>query len=556
MGQQPHKTAIEPGLSRQTSAFAEALSHAVLLIDPEGRLKYANRAAHSLLNIDESVQGEDLYSKLGISPEDIYAIHKVGNSLPDSESFPKSIKTAVVSKLSKVVGVDAKISLLPEGFEGQWMVMVQLETDKIISVPTLESNRRKTAARDAYVQRSQRLPATLGDAHEQILLLEKEMNRWKFATEGNNTGIWEWNTVNNQLNFSSICSQHLGFTRDIDVQKPEDWEQYIFPEDLPRVHAIWQSLVAGKTEHYSTEYRVRHARGNYIWIHDRGRTVEKTPEGRAFLIQGTHEEVHEKVLQRNALSAIANKLKGENQLLANDNDALSVSNKSLANYAYVASHDLQAPLRKIHQFIDLFSTKYRPLVDETGQKYISTIQRTADQMRVLIDDLLAYSRLQVDKDDVEMVDLNHIVTGLMDDFTSQYSDLEIELEGILPIIEANKSQMFQLFQNLIGNGIKYNRNEKKLIKIDAKSGESGVVIKVTDNGIGIAKEDQDRIFDLFVRLHGKNEFSGSGMGLAITKRVIDNINGSISVESEPGKGSSFYILFPVSVVRNIGFAKQ
>jgi signal transduction histidine kinase len=229
---------------------------------------------------------------------------------------------------------------------------------------------------------------------------------------------------------------------------------------------------------------------------------------------------------------------------------LSESNRDLQEFAYVASHDLQEPLRKILAFSDRLGSRLGDDLDDTARDYIDRLRNAATRMQKLIDDLLVFSRVQTQGDAHQRADLDEIVRSVV-------GDLEIAIEesgttvsvGTLPTIEADPSQMRQLFQNLIGNAMKFRQDGvKPMIAVagGVEDSEEGpvCVITVADNGIGFAPEHAEKIFTVFQRLHGRGEYEGSGIGLAVTRRVAERHGGTIQATGRPGHGATFVIRIP------------
>jgi len=221
---------------------------------------------------------------------------------------------------------------------------------------------------------------------------------------------------------------------------------------------------------------------------------------------------------------------------------LAVSNAELEQFAYVASHDLQEPLRMITSFLTQLEKKYGDIVDEKGKKYIAFAVDGAKRMRQIILDLLEFSRVGRTEDSLEELDLNELVKEIQILFRKQMEEKKaIICSDELPVIKAYKAQLRQVFQNLVSNALKYTREDISCkIQITATELNTHWQFAVADNGIGIDSEYFGKIFIIFQRLHNKDEFSGTGMGLAVTKKIIENLEGKIWVESEEGKGSTFY----------------
>lgn len=229
---------------------------------------------------------------------------------------------------------------------------------------------------------------------------------------------------------------------------------------------------------------------------------------------------------------------------------LAESNRDLQEFAYVASHDLQEPLRKILAFSDRLGSRLGDDLDDTARDYFERLRNAATRMQKLIDDLLVYSRVQTQGNTHQRADLAEIVRSVV-------GDLEIAIEesgttvsvGDLPAIEADPSQMRQLFQNLIGNAMKFRKDGVAPMIAVAGGVEDtaeGPVCQITvaDNGIGFEPEHAEKIFTVFQRLHGRGEYEGSGIGLAVTRRVAERHGGTIRATGRPGHGATFVIRIP------------
>ena len=236
------------------------------------------------------------------------------------------------------------------------------------------------------------------------------------------------------------------------------------------------------------------------------------------------------------------RLKGLNEDLQKQAKKLVISNEELERFAYVASHDLQEPLRMITSFLTQLEKKYGDIIDEKGKQYIGFAVDGAKRMRQIILDLLEFSRVGRTEDQHETVDLNELVKEIRILFRKNIEEKNaIIAADELPVIHAYQSPLRQVFQNLVSNALKYSRvNVPVQIHISVKELDDHWQFAVKDNGLGIAGEYFDKIFIIFQRLHNKDEFSGTGMGLAITKKIIESHDGKIWVESEEGIGSTFF----------------
>ena len=235
------------------------------------------------------------------------------------------------------------------------------------------------------------------------------------------------------------------------------------------------------------------------------------------------------------------KLYQANHSLREKTKELSVSNAELEQFAFVASHDLQEPLRMITGFLSLIEKKYDSVLDEKGKEYIRFATDGAMRMRKIILDLLEFSRvgsLDLKRDEIKMNQLLEEVLALNNKLITE-NNAQIEIFD-LPVVMAVQSSMRQLFQNLINNAIKYKKKDARPeIIISSSEDEHYWYFNIQDNGIGIHQEYTEKIFNIFQRLHSKDEYSGTGIGLAICKKIVEDHGGEITVESEEGKGSTF-----------------
>lgn len=224
---------------------------------------------------------------------------------------------------------------------------------------------------------------------------------------------------------------------------------------------------------------------------------------------------------------------------------LKTSNSDLENFAYVASHDLQEPLRMVHSFLNLLEKKLKDQLDDTTRQYIHFAVDGAARMKILINDLLQYSRIGSTKEGFTSVDTNLLMNDMLLLLSQPIADEGATIiTNNLPVIKANKTLMNELLLNLVTNALKYRGEQDPEIELGCLAGADRYTFFVKDNGIGISPEFFDRIFIIFKRLHTKETYAGTGIGLALCKRIVETHKGKIWVESEPGNGSTFYFTIP------------
>ncbi|ETX00324.1 MAG: hypothetical protein ETSY1_11665, partial [Candidatus Entotheonella factor] len=240
-------------------------------------------------------------------------------------------------------------------------------------------------------------------------------------------------------------------------------------------------------------------------------------------------------------------------------DDLERNNRELQDFAYVASHDLQEPLRKIQAFGDRLKAKCGETLGEQGQDYLTRMQNAASRMQTLITDLLTFSRVTTQAKAFVPVDLAQVTQEVLSDLEIRIEEVEAQIEiGQLPTIDADPVQMQQLIQNLISNALKFHRPDvSPVITIDAHPSDAALLLTevsseapamcqltVTDNGIGFDEKYLDRIFTVFQRLNGRSAYEGTGIGLAVCRKIVERHRGHITAQSRPDHGATFVVTLP------------
>jgi len=363
--------------------------------------------------------------------------------------------------------------------------------------------------------------------------------RYNLVTKATNDIIWDWDIRNSQIfRTGDGLKNIIDETNSMLSVEHGSWLDRIHPDDLAVVKDKMSQFLYQTNDHFwSDSYRFLKPDGNYAYLYEKGYLTRNEKMDPIRMIGATRD-----ISVQKETEII---LKNLNEKLEKRAEQLVNSNLELERFAYVASHDLQEPLRMVSSFLQLLQKKYETQLDETGNKYIHLAVDGADRMKRLISDLLQFSRVSSAAIALQEVDANEVVEDLKNLFKNNLFESGGVINAAkLPVIMADKTSITQLLQNLIGNAIKYRSEAAPEIWIDCQEYTDEFVFNVKDNGLGIDAKFFEKIFVIFQRLHNKNEYSGTGIGLAICKKIVERFNGKIWVKSEIGKGSTFSFSFP------------
>jgi len=307
-----------------------------------------------------------------------------------------------------------------------------------------------------------------------------------------------------------------------------EYDKKIMDADMPQYHIIEQQ---------------RQTDGYQAWV-DTNKVPLHDMDGNVVGILGSYEDITERKKAEEERERL-------NKELESAVDKLEEANTELKNFVYIASHDLREPLRKITAFGSMLENSLRGKITDDDAENLRFMIEGAARMTSMIEGLLAYSRVSTKGRQSENVDLNEIVEQLRHLELSvllEEKDVTVEIPQPLPVVKVDSSQIRQLMQNFIANGIKYQpAGNKPKITITSKPADNDMVrVEVTDNGIGIAPEYQDSVFAMFKRLHTRDEYEGTGIGLAVCRKIVERHGGQIGIDSEKGQGSTFWFTVPVS----------
>jgi two-component system CheB/CheR fusion protein len=390
--------------------------------------------------------------------------------------------------------------------------------------------------------------------HRQAERLLEEREEW-LRNMANSVPVMLW-VAGTDENITFVNKTWLAFTgRPLIKEVGPGWTEGIHKDDLETVLATYRSSFTEKKP-FSIEYRMKRFDGEYRWILNNGVPTFEA-DGRFSGYSGSCTEVHDKRMLNEELE---NRVRERTQELQEVNINLERSNNDLAQFAYVASHDLQEPLRKIITFSTRLKEQFLDLIPQQGKEYIQKINLSAERMRNLIDDVLNFSRISRFDKKLVKTDLNKVLKDVLSDFDLliQERNAVLNIER-LPVLDAIPLQMNQLFHNLLSNALKFaSRTAAPEVSIKCRTlapedlsnynqlekHSKYYEISVSDNGIGFPQEFADQIFVIFQRLNDKEDYPGTGIGLALCRKIVRNHGGEIVAYSEEGKGTTFNIIIP------------
>jgi PAS domain S-box-containing protein len=367
---------------------------------------------------------------------------------------------------------------------------------------------------------------------DQTRALKESDERLNLALTASGIGTWNWNLVDNTNTWDDHMFPLFGIEPSSFGARREDTLRLVHPDDRADVERA-ASDARRTNEPYAVQYRILRPDGDERVIASRGKVVQRDAAGAPIRMTGVCWDVTEEKRAEERLRA----------LLAE----LARSNRELEQFAYVASHDLQEPLRMVSSYTQLLEKRYRDKLDDDAREFIHYAVDGARRMQRLINDLLEFSRVSTRGKPLERVDANEVLGAVRANLAAAIDETQaLVTNGELPVIAADATQLGQLLQNLIGNAIKFHGVAAPRVHVSACDGAGEWTFSVKDNGIGIEREYFERIFVIFQRLHAGQQYPGTGIGLAVCKRIVERHGGRIWVESEPGTGTTFFFSIPKS----------
>jgi PAS domain S-box-containing protein len=427
-------------------------------------------------------------------------------------------------------------------------VLLSAKLRGIIAMPIAQLVRATEAVADTadYTIRVQKISAdelgSLGDRFNEMLsVIQSRDDHLRTALRDRELALGEAEKARERFRFMAESMPQKIFTADrhgkVDYRNRQwmdfsgfsfeqvgdsGWTQLIHPDDLEESLRHWQHSIA-TGDPYHAQHRFRRSDGAYRWHLSRALAM-LDPDGNISMWIASSTDIHEQKEKE---------------------DELRRANDDLQQFAYSASHDLQEPIRNVAVYSEIVSRRYRNVLDKDGQKFLGFLTEGGRRLATLIDDLLAYTRAGAVEGPLGAVNattvLQQTLAGLAEAIRESNA---VVTADPLPKVYVGEAHLQQVFQNLIGNALKYRADEPQRIQIQATNQGTAWRFAVQDNGIGIDPQYKENIFGVFKRLHRDQKYGGTGIGLAICQRVVERYGGRIWVDSAPGKGATFYFTIP------------
>ncbi len=362
---------------------------------------------------------------------------------------------------------------------------------------------------------------------------------WKFALEGARDGVWDWDIAAGKLHNSRRWQEMLGYGEGELSDALDEWSKRVHPDDLARVLADLQVALDVAYASYTSEYRLQRKDGSWLWVLDRGMVVSRGADGRPLRLIGTISDIGRR--------------KQDEAALREKSEALQRSNTDLEQFAYSVSHDMRQPLRMVAGHLQLLERGLHDQLDADNRENLGFALDGAKRMDAMIVSLLEYSRVGRKTESKRWVDGRAALDEALDFLAPAVADSQatIKVDGVWPPLFASPDELTRLFQNLIGNAIKFHdKGCVPVVDVVSQRDESVAPplwrVLVRDHGIGIEPTQINRLFQFFSRLQSRSRFEGTGMGLALCRRIVEHHQGTIWVESAgEGQGSTFIFEIPI-----------
>ncbi|MDI1323026.1 MAG: PAS domain-containing protein [Algoriphagus sp.] len=361
------------------------------------------------------------------------------------------------------------------------------------------------------------------------LELAKEKEKLENVILGTEAGTWEWNIQTGETLFNETWAKIIGYElSELQPISIDTWKNMVNPEDLDRSFKALEMHFEGKRDFYESEYRMKHKNNSCVWVLDRGKVSSWTDDGKPLMMFGTHMDITEK--------------KAHEETLLIANQKLTNANEELLVFATLASHDIREPLRMISSFMSLLQKKYGVTLDQKANQYIHFAMDGAQRLTFLINDLLEYSKIGFDEENAEFIETRRLIEEIIPLKHRVIFEKNARIVlGNLPDIIAVKTPIRTIFRNLLGNALFFTREGvAPLITIEGTETEEFWEFSIEDNGIGIEPQNLNHIFGILNKVNIRDDNKRTGMGLAISKKIVNQHGGTIRVSSIHSEGSKFY----------------
>lgn len=415
---------------------------------------------------------------------------------------------------------DHWIEAIADGVTGLVSVASAIALFKLIPVIVEIPHQEELEATERKLDEAQK------ERHKYEALLRK-----KIIAQSIPIPVWTCD-ANGDCNF--INDRWLAYTGStLEDNLGRGWSKYIAPDDLEGVSTAWQNAVNSGDSEFDYEFRLISKDGELRRFSSHGVRIDDAEDEDNAIWFGCAIDVEAERVFKETLE----------ELVQERTEELTAVNNELEQFNYIAAHDLREPLRVVRGFSDLLKESAGPELSGESLQFLEFIDQSVARMQQLIDSLLQLSRIGRSRTEFTRVDLRECIDSALDNLSAQIEQrgCRIELADELPVLYGNESQLGQVFQNLISNAVKFSSKEDGVIEVYSSIDGDFAVISVKDNGIGIESEFLDRVFVPFQRLHSREEYEGSGIGLSIVKKVVELHKGTVSIESKKGEGSIFSV---------------